>query len=394
MRSLVRRMMFLIFAIQVPTAFAETEQTSETHINFRYRLESVDQRGLANDALASTLRTRLNFLSAPHAQTRFFIEADNVSYLGNEAFNNTRNGETRYPVVVDPDGTGINQFYFRRKTQNYTSTLGRYRILDDDQRFIGGVGWRQNEQTYDGMGVHYHPDKNLDASWHYVNRVSRIFGPDRGTPSAHLNFDSHLLRIRHDRDGQGQITGYIYLLDFEDAASLSNKTIGFRYQNAFQFKTFTLPLTVEYAHQKDYGANNAQLSLDYLGLNLKFETRHATFSVGTEILEGSRNGGFQTPLATLHKFQGWADKFLTTPATGIDDKYFGIAGETNHITWSATYHDFSAEQGGNDYGSELDLSISREINSNFTGSLKWAKYNADGFATDTSKAWLTLIASF
>jgi hypothetical protein len=31
--------------------------------------------------------------------------------------------------------------------------------------------------------------------------------------------------------------------------------------------------------------------------------------------------GFTTPLATLHKFQGWADKFLTTPVNGLADLY-------------------------------------------------------------------------
>jgi hypothetical protein len=27
----------------------------------------------------------------------------------------------------------------------------------------------------------------------------------------------------------------------------------------------------------------------------------------------------QTPMATLHKFDGWADLFLTTPANGLGD---------------------------------------------------------------------------
>ena len=47
--------------------------------------------------------------------------------------------------------------------------------------------------------------------------------------------------------------------------------------------------------------------------------------------EGADKGApftsFQTLLATLHKFQGWADKFLTTPPNGIRDLY-GSAGYT------------------------------------------------------------------
>ena len=41
---------------------------------------------------------------------------------------------------------------------------------------------------------------------------------------------------------------------------------------------------------------------------------------GYEVLgadDGAALTSFQTPLATLHKFQGWADKFLTTPPNGI-----------------------------------------------------------------------------
>ena len=49
------------------------------------------------------------------------------------------------------------------------------------------------------------------------------------------------------------------------------------------------------------------------------------FGVGWEVLGGDDstvlNEAFQTPLATLHAFQGWADVFLSTPAAGIDDKY-------------------------------------------------------------------------
>ena len=49
------------------------------------------------------------------------------------------------------------------------------------------------------------------------------------------------------------------------------------------------------------------------------------FRVGWERLSGSeREGQFQTPLATLHAFNGWADKFLSTPVNGIEDLYFRV----------------------------------------------------------------------
>ena len=122
--------------------------------------------------------------------------------------------------------------------------------------------------------------------------------------------------------------------------------------------------------------------------------------VGYEVL-GSDNGrgSFQTPLATLHKFNGWADKFLGTPAGGLEDLYgslsykVGVDGPLKGMKFDAVYHDFSADIGG-DYGSEIDLQVSKKFGKNYYAGLKFAHYSADGFATDTQKIWFTLGASY
>src|SRR3546814_3293516 len=63
---------------------------------------------------------------------------------------------------------------------------------------------------------------------------------------------------------------------------------------------------------------------------------------------------FQTPLATLHAFNGWADRFLSTPGNGLEDIYVGVGGKHGQWNWQALWHDFSADRGGADYGTELD----------------------------------------
>lgn len=393
MKRLIQQVALLVLVGQALSAYGSAATDGIAHLNFRYRIESVDQQGAAENALASTLRTRVNYLSAPFANTQVFLEADNVTYLGNDAFNNTRNGTSRYPVVADPRGTGMNQFYVQNRIQDFTTTLGRQRILQDGQRFIGGVGWRQNEQTYDGLGVRYQPATQMDASWHYIKRVSRIFGPEGGTPDASLDSDSHLARLHYTTKKLGALTAYGYFLDFEDAVGLSSRTTGIRYQRSFQISNISLPLSLEYAHQNDYGDNPANLSLNFFAIDLQVKTGYATFSFGNERLEGSSAGGFMTPLATLHKFQGWTDTFLNTPANGIDDRYIGMSGKAKGYKWEAVYHDFDAERGSNDYGHELDLSVSYQINDTFSGLLKWAHYSADTFGSDTSKAWLMLTAA-
>ena len=124
MKRLIQQVALLVLVGQALSAYGSAATDGIAHLNFRYRIESVDQQGAAENALASTLRTRVNYLSAPFANTQVFLEADNVTYLGNDAFNNTRNGTSRYPVVADPRGTGMNQFYVQNRIQDFTTTLG------------------------------------------------------------------------------------------------------------------------------------------------------------------------------------------------------------------------------------------------------------------------------
>ena len=100
-----------------------------------------------------------------------------------------------YPVIADPDGSDLNQMYF-----DYSSRLelevstGRQRILLDNQRFVGGVGWRQNEQTYDAFSVTTNALSNTTIFYSYVGQVRRIFGETVAGGSN--NVDSHLLNVK------------------------------------------------------------------------------------------------------------------------------------------------------------------------------------------------------
>ena len=68
--------------------------------------------------------------------------------VGNERYNSTINGLTQHPVVADPASTEINQSYLSYKGLADTILkYGRPVIIYDNHRFVGNVGWRQNEQT-------------------------------------------------------------------------------------------------------------------------------------------------------------------------------------------------------------------------------------------------------
>ncbi len=57
------------------------------------------------------------------------------------------------------------------------------------------------------------------------------------------------------------------------------------------------------------------------------------------------------------------------------------------------HQNLSAENGGDD-GSEFDFIVSKTLFEPFTLALKYANYQADGFATDTEKLWLSVGAEF
>ncbi|MEM7362618.1 MAG: alginate export family protein [Pseudomonadota bacterium] len=364
-----------------------------TNINFRYRIEGVDQDGIAESATASTLRSRFTFNTATFEGMTFGMEADYVSLVGAEDYNSTTNGMTMFPVVADPEGFDLNQSFLKIKGKSLTTTFGRQRILHDDQRFVGGVGWRQNEQTYDAIRFEYKADSGLLIDYSYVWNVNRIFGPGDGAQPGDWFGSSHLARAHYKLAKDHTLRGYLYLLDFENANGVPNSTA--TYGIAYSGPIGPIKLDASLATQSDYGDSPLSYDAEYLSIKGTWKLESLTLTGGLEIL-GSDGGGasFRTPLATLHKFQGWADKFLGTPANGVEDLYFGISGKIDKVTIAATLHDLTANEGGADYGQEIDIVATWAFAKQMSFQFKIADYSADTLATDTTKTWLTLNARF
>jgi hypothetical protein len=392
----------LWFAIVVTTiltphsARAAGEEQSKLDLDLRYRYEFVDQDGFEKDAHASTLRTRLAYRSADFSNFSFLIQFDDLRPVGNDLYNSTRNGMTDRPVVADPKGTLVNQAMILYKgIDNTVLRAGRRRITLDNHRFIGDVVWRQNDQTYDGLSLTNTSLPKTTIEYAYIDSVNRIFGPDSGTPPAIFESDSHILNANYDWTPNWDVTAYAYFLDFEDALSSSNRTVGIRINGSHAVSDNTsASFTVEFAHQNDYGGNPNNYSADYVLLEGTLTRGGITGKLGYEILQGGSVQAFQTPLATLHAFQGWADKFLTTPADGIEDLYFSIGTKVHGASVSLLYHRFSPELGGPDYGSEWDLVIKKPFAKRYALVFKYANYDARSHATDTQKAWVMLTGRF
>ena len=192
------------------------------HLNFRLRYENVDQDGISNDAEAFTLKTRINYKTGSYNNFHLFVEVDNVSHIGNDKFNDVRNGNGTYPVVADPNGTDVNQAYVAYGGPDTTVKFGRQRILLDTQRYVGGVGWRQNEQTYDALSIVNKSLANTTLTYAYINKVNRIFGPDEPAVTGQAkewDSESHLLNAGIGVGDLGKVTLYGYFMDFDDKSA-------------------------------------------------------------------------------------------------------------------------------------------------------------------------------
>ncbi|MET0535215.1 MAG: hypothetical protein ABW171_13425 [Steroidobacter sp.] len=385
-------------------AFAE----SKPILDARLRYEDVDQTPLAEDADAETLRARFGFETGKAWNTSFLAEGEVVTHLSGDYRNDTsRTTNLAYPVVPDPESEEINRLQLvNTSLPGTTVTLGRQRIQLDDQRFVGNGAWRQNEQTFDALRVVNKPLAAVTLDLAYLNQVNRLFG--RESPQGRYHGDGVLANASYNFSF-GKLTGFGYWLDFDpityvpvalDPVRVSTETLGMRFAGERPLQKFKLGYAASYATQSDYGANPLNVDLDYYSLELTATYRQYGVTIGQEVMEGNGVVGFSTPLATMHRFHGWADKFLTTPANGIDDKYVSFGYTAKGVamldTLSATivYRDFESERLAFDLGAEVDLQLQAKYK-RFVGMLKYAQYDAHEGRTpavyqDTTKFWVQL----
>ena len=375
--------------------FTDIVAKGSAALDIRYRFEGVDQKGFDKDAEASTVRTRLTLTTANYHGFTVQLEADDVTSVGPNDYNSTENGKTEYPVVADPEGTDLNQAWLQYKTSTVAAKLGRQRVVHGSQRFVGGVVWRQNEQTYDGLRALVTPINGLSVDVSYVYNVNRVFGPDDGGNPADWEGDNFLLRADYAINDNHSITGFGYMVDVEEqggypsskTVNASTDTYGIEYRGRFREN---LTLAAAYATQSDAGDSALDYDADYYMAEAGVEIAGIDIKAGYEVLASDNGVGFQTPLATLHKFQGWADKFVATPGEGVEDAHLSIGGKLGPVKVLAVYHDFQAESSSEDWGTEIDLVATWPVLSYLTLQAKYASFDSDNDAySDTDKFWLT-----
>lgn len=390
-----------ITAGALPAAAADTikEAIADGTIimNARARYEHVDQQDLPQTSTAYTIRLRAGFETAEFNNMKVLVEVEHVESLGSN-YNNTRNGKVTRPVIADPQSTELNRAQLTFSGfPNSKVTVGRQRINIGNQRYVGAVDWRQNEQTFDALRLDNSSIQDLGFTYIYMFNVNRIFGENHPTKD-NFHLDGHVVNVTYSGLPVGTFEGYFLSLDFTDASALSTTTYGLRLSGTQDIgDAVKISYAGEYAHQSDLGANPFSYGVDYFLVEGGLAWKGIKGLLGYEVLGGSEFVGFATPLATGHKFQGWADVFLDTPVTGVEDFYVGLSYTNSNIlkglNASAIWHDFSSDKAFGSYGREINLVLNVKVHDMLTVGFKFADYNSSGFATDRQKFWLQLTSA-
>lgn len=373
-------------------------QAGRVTVDLRHRYEFVDQAGFADDAHASTLRTALGYRTGAFRGFQIMLQAENVADIGaahlhNDAGRGGRgNAVVDRPVIADPSGTDFQQAYLSWRGADMQVELGRQEIVFDDARFVGNVGWRQHHQSFRAIRARKASRGKLRAQYAFIDRVYRIFGDRQDTAT-------HLVNAAYEFSPKARVTGYGYFLRYEETLfhRLDTDTLGAELRGRFALgdEGLAVRYELEYAWQRDAGNHPAHVSADYLHATIGADWGGLALSVGWERLGGSpRNGQFNTPLATLHAFNGWADKFLSTPAKGLEDLYLRAVGPLGPVTWMLVYHEFRAAAGSERYGNEIDFQLTWTSAWSQGFMVRGAVYVADDFAADTTKLWAQTTYSF
>ncbi len=305
---------------------------------------------------------------------------------------------TGYATIDDAVNSRITQAYLTYKMGDTLLRAGRQMVNLDDQRFIGAVDWRQMPQTFAGYTIANSSIENLDLMASYVTQRYGIKDALSGST------ETVLLHADYKVAPALKLSAYGYLI------GSSSNTYGLMASG----KVGRFNYIAEVATQKDSTLGDVDTTVDALYYRLDVSTNYNGFILGAayESMDEAGAGdshGFTTPLATLHKWQGFADAFLGYTAGsntyGLEDLYAKVGyADAKLGKLLVFYHDFSAKVTTpgltDDAGSEVDVVYSYTISKNLDFLAKAAFFDGENNSVitaaqnDITKYWVQLDYKF
>ncbi len=388
MQSYYRSLALLMLASVSHGAWAESNlPTVDIGLRTRWETATVDK----DDAHALTAKARLTVNYRFLEQFDTMLEIDHVA-TANDDQHSDGVVLTDKPTIADPEGTEINQAFIRTEWQDNTITLGRQKITYSDERFIGNVGFRQNDQTYDAIQSERYILEGSQLHIAYIHNVNRIFGDDadRDLDKDDLRYDAlngsrpAALLGNHHIDGwlvhltlkewdYLEFNTYGYSIHNYHVSNFSNQTVGFEGHFQRKFGQVKIESGAELAYQQQPDHNNDRVH--YQRISGSLTTQGFTLGLRHELLTENNGTAFITPLATLHRFQGWADQFLVTPSVGLRDNSVNIKWRARPWTVDIRHHWFTSDAGSVDIGQEWNVDLIFKPKRKHEVKLRYADFN-------------------
>ncbi|MCK5729119.1 MAG: alginate export family protein [Methylococcales bacterium] len=369
----------------------------QVKFNLRYRYENdATENPRKQVGNASTVRLRLGYLSPEFHGLQAYAEYEMNQDIGANTYNSLRNSRGGFEVIADPQEHELNQLWVSYKGIPDTEIkIGRQQIKLDNDRFIGNVGWRQMEQTFDSVLITNKSLPNTTIKAGYISQAQTILSTVDPMQTPFVNISYQLQDI-------GTVTGYGYWVDINSARggpynlNASNQTFGVSLTGKPKVtKDISGLYRLEYAYQKDYGDNPTQYETDYYHVMGGIKAFDFTAKIGFEQLDGAGLGTtFDTPLATGHAFNGWADQFLTTPADGLRDVYASLGTNIKGVKILGVYHEFTDDTGQIDYGNEWNFLVTKKFAKHYSVLAKYAYFDGNNGRFDSQNFWLEAGVSF
>ena len=381
---------------------------AEWGASFRMRHEQVDDN-INEQANATTARVTGHFQSGTVNDWSLFAELEHVLAADTSSYNDGgANHVLDRATIADPVGIEINQLYARYTGWDGMSLkLGRHKLgyrVPLQQRYLGSVSFRQNEQTVDGVSVEGAPRERVEVQASYLFNVNRVFGEDNPVPTrANLRLSGLAGRAAFEIMERGKVEGFLYHMDFEQAPAFSTLTLGGRVGGEGDLRAGIIFYAFEYATQAGIGGNPTYDRSGYLFMQTGMrwpDVNDFAVQIVREALGGDGNVSFKTPTATLHAFQGWTDRFLGTPADGVIDTYGTLSATLGTTKVLFKLHSFNSDHDDYTYGMEWGAQVLFGF-SQFSVGVKTARFTPDEKLLDehplnneTAKFWTWIQRKF
>ena len=411
MRSTIKIVLVTCLTSITGVVFAEESSTSaatnsynvdipgEHQLSARTRYQSTNDDWW-HDANAATTRVKLtsNFTLDNDEQWQLLLQPNYV-FVHNDDYNSVSKFNFK-SVIPDTQGGSLTQGYLGfTSNNNWQVKAGRQSLSFDNERMIGALEYWQTPQSFDAISAQFNDQINWNIQYAYIDKVHRIFGrdADEALPTSdprngyltqrpinewgEHKLKAHFVNVGYKTENNVQLVAYNYLIDNQDQALFSSKTLGIRISDEFKPNRIKYRYNAEFAWQEDAYNNTDNYQAWYNLVEASIQYKSHIFQLSQETFSQDKGIGFKTSLGTNHKFQGWADVFTSYAGqNGLRDSFATYRGRHKKLRWRFVYHNFKTYGSSQKIGYEFDVELAYRVTRKWEVKAVYADYH-------TQDAW-------